>query len=755
VHLLKEYFAHVAKVSLMKAFRVLAIVVLMAAQPSAAGAGEDTAPLSTERAFELLRQIPADMAERGTLGVLRAAAALDGLSGTTATGTVDAVSLPPSVPMSLARPVADLLAEVRFAAEEFRAAVPISPSQAQTAIERAAELAETETSSPPPALEALNRRIESQIDRGRMLAAAIRLAEAIERSLPAFQRQSHGQARAAAVGCDVADAMPALCIGGDGSNTYEESAFVHIDLGGDDVYRGAVATAAFIPPVAVSIDLSGNDHYLSVREGGQLAPVQGSAIVGIGLLLDVSGDDRYTITDGSTPNPVETILPGQGYGAIGVGVVDDRAGNDVYEARIRGQVSAGTVQVQGYGTFGGVGAVVDGAGNDSYEASSRPSAYLNHRGDSVSGNAKAEGQGYGVVGGTGILADASGNDTALLEAGTAELPPGSPSQGPPAFAGVAGGGSAGYSAGGTAGISGAGIATWGPGNTEWTLRAETVGPSAGPARIDGLGLGAFGGIGAIRDSGGDDVYRAEALSTSLVSSDSDACACAPAATASSGDALTTAIGVGVAGGVGVVDELGGNDRYEIVARSVARAEAADHRATAGGGFASAVAGQGDAQGAAAGGVGGLGTLEDRGGNDRYTGLSESRAEALVTPEGTGDVEAASAGAHTRVQAHGSVGGGALLRDLGGGDTYSSTATSVAEAPSGWEDPGPTTTSAQGSVSGGLPPLPGDPPATALVLDLGSGTDMFSATPPDPTCFGTRGGQSWQDCGPGAVGGANP
>ncbi len=58
-----------------------------------------------------------------------------------------------------------------------------------------------------------------------------------------------------------------------------------LDLGGDDTYRGYFAAGA---PFGVLIDLGGNDQYLADRR------LSGAgALGGIGLLLDLSGDDLY------------------------------------------------------------------------------------------------------------------------------------------------------------------------------------------------------------------------------------------------------------------------------------------------------------------------------------------------------------------------------------------------------------------------------------------------------------------------------
>jgi hypothetical protein len=155
-------------------------------------------------------------------------------------------------------------------------------------------------------------------------------------------------------------------IRGTGNDTTDGTdSFLIVDLGGDDTYTGSVAATS--PGVSVSalLDLSGNDTYK-----GTDAPCQGAGLCGVGVLLDVAGDDRY-----------EAIQCSQGFGQVGLGVLIDLAGNDRYESRYSSQ-GAG---------IQGIGLLLDAAGNDSYRVHS-------------------DGQGFGGAGGVGVLADRSGND---------------------------------------------------------------------------------------------------------------------------------------------------------------------------------------------------------------------------------------------------------------------------------------------------------------------------------------------------------
>ncbi len=158
-----------------------------------------------------------------------------------------------------------------------------------------------------------------------------------------------------------------ILIGGARRNWYrQQDAAVIIDLGGDDLYTNN--TAASIPgkiPVSVIVDLAGNDAYESHRRF-----TQGCGVMGIGILVDRSGDDSYIGTSFT-----------QGVGYFGVGLLIDDAGHDRYR---------GLKLHQGVGLWG-VGALIDKAGNDRYDA-------------------QLYSQGVGLAHGVGLLHDVSGDD---------------------------------------------------------------------------------------------------------------------------------------------------------------------------------------------------------------------------------------------------------------------------------------------------------------------------------------------------------
>jgi hypothetical protein len=167
-----------------------------------------------------------------------------------------------------------------------------------------------------------------------------------------------------------------------------------IDAAGDDVYESDTdfaGPASGVFSVAVIQDRSGNDRYLSHRQGAIAA-----GLFGVGVLIDEAGDDRYL-------NDTADAGWSQGAAVYGAGVLIDRAGDDVYDAQILSQGAAGP---------GAIGLLLDAAGNDTYLANGPhfPSAY------GTPGVFLGMSQGFATglrdiaPGGLGLLYDLSGND---------------------------------------------------------------------------------------------------------------------------------------------------------------------------------------------------------------------------------------------------------------------------------------------------------------------------------------------------------
>jgi hypothetical protein len=265
--------------------------------------------------------------------------------------------------------------------------------------------------------------IASRVDYDALLRAAAVLARLTD---PAWARAAADAARAvyadtldAEILCDRATPAGRILIGGTSRHWYRDldAAFI-LDLGGDDFYTGnSGGSQGWALPVAVCIDAAGDDAYEST-----LKSCQGTGCLGVGGLLDLSGDDQYLglqwcqgtgyfgvgwLQDLAGDDTYRGRTFCQGVGLFGLGLLLDEAGDDRYE---------GDCHVQGVGLPRGIGALVDAAGDDAYYAKG---LYPTNYGDAGIFDAWSQGCGTGfrtvASGGLGLLVDGAGRDR--MEAG--------------------------------------------------------------------------------------------------------------------------------------------------------------------------------------------------------------------------------------------------------------------------------------------------------------------------------------------------
>ena len=219
-----------------------------------------------------------------------------------------------------------------------------------------------------------------------------------------------------------------IVIGGMGDNTYEGDDFIAIiDLGGNDIYKGRVASGIGLPghsPLSFLLDLGGDDRYMGedFTQGFGFNGVgilwdlgagndyyksrfcsQACGLLGYGELFDDGGDDQYFTDSGS-----------QGAACFGYGHLIDAAGHDTYR---------GARYVQACALVGGVAVLTDGGGNDLYYAGGK---YLhvplhNDHYQSLSqgfaiGNRNDANPSMGTGGGVALLLDqGNGNDNYIAD----------------------------------------------------------------------------------------------------------------------------------------------------------------------------------------------------------------------------------------------------------------------------------------------------------------------------------------------------
>lgn len=695
---------------------------------------------------------------RGLVGTGRIADAVRAAAGLV---DVAPASISPGAPRDiaflagLAEPVARLLAAVQGSGAAAQAAVRTDPARLASLQRRADALGESDLAEARRLLEQLDRAL----DRPLLYGAALSLASSIDRALPALAAIPSPASTGQAVGCDVYENHPVLCIGGTGSNAYEKDYALLIDQGGDDTYTNAAGGADPVGgnglPVSVVIDRGGNDQYVTpVPTATGARAVQGASNVGsIGILVDQEGNDTYEAT------ATGTTVAAQGRGGGGVGVLADLAGDDTY--RLLNESPASTdgqsegAQGQANATLGGLGLLLDRSGDDSFLARTNPVPSVDAAGTLHPGESAIQAVGYANIGGAAILSVGDGTDSVALESITG--PVAADETRPVAVETPIAWGM------GYGNVGGAGVLLGGDGPTSWTTTVSLTTPASFPFNVTGgiaaqyLGHGKaqLEGLGAIVDAGGSDRYLADVAGTvrHRVTVD-DSCACGRAVfKANGGQASAFAMARASGGGVGAIRDLAGADRYTTRVTSLAEIEVRDERTVPpqpddesglAGPMAIANPLNAAANGQALGHLGGAGFLHDLGGNDVYESYATSEARATASaalPELDAQAEAEANGstAKSLAQAAGDAEGYGELRDLGGTDEYISINRSLGTAdPPTHADGGFTFSTVQGSAE-----LAG----TASFADIDGAIyqyDTFTAVPPDPTTVGTRGEGMWVD-----------
>jgi hypothetical protein len=208
--------------------------------------------------------------------------------------------------------------------------------------------------------------------------------------------------------------MGRVGIFGEGADKIDESFGLIVDLGGDDLYTGNIASPSQVTgPVSIIVDIAGNDIYDSGE--GSLA----GACLGIALLFDRSGNDRYISENAGLASSCfgtsmlydmqgddyyqSSAAFSQGAAYMGAGLLIDLAGDDTYY---------GSPNSQGYGVCLGVGVLLDLGGHDCYNHDQNTPSFV----QGVGRGRWAEGtDGHSLGGGMGIFIEAGGADCYYAE----------------------------------------------------------------------------------------------------------------------------------------------------------------------------------------------------------------------------------------------------------------------------------------------------------------------------------------------------
>ncbi len=765
----------------MRRLRLVLVVVavLTAALPAGAGRPEDPerALVRTQAAAAALQArteaIRADL-DSGSFerAVGRLATMADVQASSPEAAAPRAV---PGLPPAVAVPIAHLLAAARDAAAGMRSAIRTDHGASLARSRRADRLGQRialalSRGERWPVEKA--RALKAQVTTSGILRAAatgsLGIGAALDRALPALRAGAATlpSRTSPAAACDVLDQRPLLCVNGTGPNAIDAEAIMVVDLGGDDTYTSSAGSASSARCVdlpddrscqaSLLIDVDGDDTYAvggAVRQNHLVAA--GSALVGIGMLVDASGDDSY-IADVRGRDGRLGISFVFGSADTGLGLLADLTGDDRYEVLAE---PGDTFNPYTHGSsLTGMGTLLDFDGANVYRAI--VDGEQTPEGEGKSTHDSVISMGSGVFGGAAML-DRTGYAT--LEAritATAGAHSMHATLNPIAH-GVA--------------LIGQGALLTGAGPTTFdaiATRVATVslpGQSADPPKDEqGLELpvatisgGAYVtahavsavGFAVLDDLGGDDAYRTIARSEHhlLVTAD-ESCSCDRAiatldVTGESELGGTAAAGAGVSTqGLGsaiiapdagaLLHDHGGQDEYTGRAQLVVTARAENHL---GAGETRAEAypyafPELNAFGQGLGSDFAPGILLDDGGDDRYELAADSSADAVADgPEADSTAVGGLVSVHGQGASYWDPAQGALL-DLGGRDTYEARAisrTTASPIPRAY-DAG-RTMGAQGSVGGVLADLDDALP------------DTFSANPEPGPGVGIRGeGPGWVD-----------
>ncbi len=212
----------------------------------------------------------------------------------------------------------------------------------------------------------LSHRMLTEANFGLLYYGAVQLVKTLDSSLKALEELGYPSDW----DFDWITPMGSILLKGTEDNVHtRREVLLSIDSGGNNTYLASPgATASYFNPVSITIDVKGNDTYLQPEHD---VYAQGAGILGIGILIDLDGDDTY-----------EAEQMAQGFGCFGIGILVDGKGDDHYTSRYL---------AQGAGVYG-IGYLIDHEGDDQYDTYTFA-------------------QGFGYVKGFGCLLDLKGNDT--------------------------------------------------------------------------------------------------------------------------------------------------------------------------------------------------------------------------------------------------------------------------------------------------------------------------------------------------------
>jgi hypothetical protein len=266
----------------------------------------------------------------------------------------------------------------------------------------------------------LTYNISSKMNYGSLFFGGVVLGKTIDQSIDEIKKLTIP----ADISFDFTTPMGRIIINGEADNIYtEKEILLSLDTSGNDRYiNGGGGNSSWYNPVSTVIDLAGNDSYETTDD---TIFSQGSGVFGMGVLVDLNGDDTYKAKSYA-----------QGFSSFGIGILDDRGGTDTYTSKFLSQGASlfGIAYLsdregsdkydmytygQGFGYVRGFGCLLDKTGDDIYIANDSDVAGDNPQ-STEHNTSFCQGAGFGrradlaegnsISGGFGLLVDQEGND---------------------------------------------------------------------------------------------------------------------------------------------------------------------------------------------------------------------------------------------------------------------------------------------------------------------------------------------------------
>lgn len=553
---------------------LVALLTLLTSSGALASTSTFPRPATLLEAQDAVARMQAAIATDSLSSIMQTAAELEGVEGVRPA----AVSLD-TVAEGFSGMIGELFAAIRTAGALAHGSIRGTAEEIERLTTAARELETPKDAGQLESARALEADLSALVAKDELYSGALTLTEAVDAALPSLRQMAAAMpATGSEEPCDMHHLAPYVCISGTGAQTYTKNYALIIDFGGNDLYRNAAGGANGTiggeewdrVDAALLMDLAGDDVYEEPKD----ATGRPRAVQGAGS----RGAIGILLDDGGDDRYVAGDM-GQGYGELGVGILDDRAGNDTYQIVNNGPgwiegVNANNIAVHGVNGQGsttlGAGFLLDRGTGDDSYRLETFPTPVEIDGRILPGGSYVTGMGAAFAG-PGIFRDDGGADSMTILGGS------SPGELDERRAVSVDAGFANVYGMGQAWYGGLGMHLSGVGPSQRSLRSEVEFGYLSWA--NGMGEAVFGSLGVLDDEGGNDLYNVAATRRTvqrLTIDERNAKSDHVSVYSSAGGVVQTwvsAMGHGSGFGAALLHDHAGKDRYlaEVVTYAEARA----------------------------------------------------------------------------------------------------------------------------------------------------------------------------------------